>query len=135
MENKAYAAKVRELCREHPEYRADAYFFVADAVRFTVDRARRGGDAPRHVTGRELLDGFRELALGRFGPLTLDVVLDWGLLRSEDVGAVVFRMVEHGLLGANEQDSPEDFADGFDFETAFLSPFDASAPPGRAGSE
>jgi uncharacterized repeat protein (TIGR04138 family) len=126
MKSKSYAAKVRKLALEFRDYRADAYYFIADSVSHTVEQAKRSGGETRHVSGEELLDGFRELALQRFGALALDVLADWGIHRSEDVGVLVFRMVEHGLLGATPDDRLEDFADGFDFRTAFLGPFEVA---------
>ena len=43
----------------------------------------------------------------------------WGIHETEDVGRVVFAMVEHGILTKQDEDRPEDFADLFDFEEAF----------------
>jgi uncharacterized repeat protein (TIGR04138 family) len=71
------------------------------------------------VTGRDLLDGFRDLALDRFGALAREVLRTWGITRTDDVGAVVFNMVEAGLLQKTASDSPEDYRAVFDFETAF----------------
>jgi uncharacterized repeat protein (TIGR04138 family) len=43
----------------------------------------------------------------------------WGLRSTADIGAVVFRMVEFGFLGARSEDSPEDFKNLYDFSAAF----------------
>lgn len=42
----------------------------------------------------------------------------WGITRTGDVGAVVFNMVEAGLLQKTASDSPEDYHEVFDFEAA-----------------
>lgn len=124
----SYEQEIERIVREDPRYRAAAYHFVAESVAYTA--RRRGGqseprDKPRHIRGKELLEGIREFAIDQYGPLALDVLEDWGLRRTEDIGNVVFHLVEHNLLGASEDDSPDDFADGFDFRQAFLRPFAA----------
>ncbi|MFA4945308.1 MAG: Minf_1886 family protein [Lentisphaeria bacterium] len=133
-----FETALRWLAAEHPPFRAEAFRFVSEAVAFTVQRRQAaappaaGGQRPaRHIRGQELLAGFRDLALERFGCLARTVLADWGLNQSEDVGRVVFLLVEHKLLGASDQDSPADFADGFDFDRAFRQPFTPShaAPP------
>ena len=49
------------------------------------------------------------------------VLGQWGLRRSEDVGEVVFRMVEDPEMGWSRRDgdSRDDFAGGGDLTTAF----------------
>jgi len=81
------------------------------------------GDAPRHVTGKELLEGIREYALKQFGPLAMFVLNEWGIHRTEDFGEIVFNMVDAGLLLKTKDDKKEDFANGYDFEEVFKKPF------------
>ncbi|NUN53584.1 MAG: hypothetical protein HUU06_12475, partial [Planctomycetaceae bacterium] len=81
-------------------------------------RATASGAPPSNVTGRDLLEGFRDLALDRFGALAREVLRVWGITRTGDVGAVVFNMVEAGLLQKTASDSPEDYHEVFDFEAA-----------------
>ena len=45
----------------------------------------------------------------------------WGIQRTEDFGAIVFRMVELGLLRTSPQDTEEDFRAIFQFDEAFHS--------------
>jgi len=92
--------------------------------------------AQRHVSGQELLEGLRRFALDQFGPMAKTVFDHWGVRRCEDFGEIVFNMVEKGILGKTDQDSREDFRGGFDFEEAFVKPFQPSArrdtlPTGR----
>ncbi|MGN0845908.1 MAG: Minf_1886 family protein [Kiritimatiellia bacterium] len=81
--------------------------------------------AKGHVTGQELLDYFRDLALDAYGPLAYTVLTEWGVTCCEDVGEIVFNLVNAGLIGKTEQDSPADFLGGFDFKEEFLGPFRA----------
>ena len=102
-----------------PRYTAEAYTFVRAGLDHTVRRLEK----PRHISGQELLDGIREFALSEFGPMAKTVLNGWGIQRTEDVGEIVFNMVETGLLGKTEKDSRADFADGYDFDEAFCKPF------------
>ena len=42
---------------------------------------------------------------------------------SEDIGEVVFNMVDKNLLGSSEEDNIDDFKNGFDFNKEFSKPF------------
>lgn len=111
---------ILDLALKHGQYHPNAYRFTLDAVTHAVRRNR----AYRHVSGAEVLQGARELALARFGPLAKTVLEQWGIDRTEDFGEIVFQMVEQGLLGKTEDDKRSDFARGYDFEEAFVRNFD-----------
>ena len=121
--DKKLQATVAEILKQDPRYHADAYELVADAVSHMAAEMRNSEGGRRHISGQELLEGIRGLALGQYGPLTLDVLTEWGLSKTEDFGEIVFNLVEHKLLGASEEDSRQDFANGYDFHEAFLKPF------------
>jgi len=119
--------------RDH-RYHREAYFFLREALDHTQ---KMTGKPPKknevhHVSGQELLKGIREYALQQFGPMTLTVLDEWGVKCCEDFGEIVFNMVETKLLAKTEQDSREDFRNGYDFHEAFRKPFlpsrDASEP-------
>ncbi len=104
-----------QLQQRNPRFHARSYLFVLQALH-TVIRAL---DEPRHISGRELTEGVRELAIGRYGTLARTVLEHWGIHETEDVGRVVFALVEQGILVRQDSDRPEDFVDLFDFEEAF----------------
>jgi len=104
-------------------YHRDAYLFVKDALDFTQKAVKESREQLRHVSGQELLEGIRGYALIQFGPMTEMVFAEWGVNRCEDFGEIVFNMVEIGLLGKTEEDSREDFRNGYDFHAAFRKPF------------
>jgi uncharacterized repeat protein (TIGR04138 family) len=111
-----FADEVLDRLQErNPRFHARSYIFVLQALHSVIQAL----DAPRHVTGQELAQGVRELALERFGPMARTVLEHWGIHATEDVGGVVFAMVEQGILIKQEGDHPEDFTDVFDFEEAF----------------
>jgi uncharacterized repeat protein (TIGR04138 family) len=78
------------------------------------------------VRGQELLDGLRQFALDQFGPLAKTVLNYWGVQRGEDFGEIVFNLVEVGILGKTDEDSRADFKGGYDFDVAFVKPFQPS---------
>jgi len=108
-------------------YELAAYVFIYEALAYTQQQLGRSDPemdaAKRHVSGPELLEGIREYASKLFGPLAPTVFHRWGLTKTEDFGQIVFNLVKHDLLGKTEGDKPEDFAHGFDFDTAFEQPF------------
>jgi uncharacterized repeat protein (TIGR04138 family) len=92
-------------------YARDAYVFVSESLQFTVQRAGQGG----HVSGRQLCEGLCQYALTQFGRLARAVLEHWGIRRSEDIGEIVFNMVDVGLLRKTDEDRREDFAGVVDF--------------------
>ena len=100
--------KVSALLTKEPRYRSEAYYFVAEAVNFTVDKHLRQG----HVSAAELLDGIREFAVQKFGVVACNVLESWGLHHEIDAGNVVYLLIGAGMLRASDDDSPEDFNTG-----------------------
>ena len=105
MHEAAFVEIVEEICRKDPRFEPEAYVFVKRALDFTIkqlDKDRKG--AERHVTAIELLDGIKSFALQEFGPMTLTVLHEWRITRTDDFGEIVFNMVETGTLGKTEED-------------------------------
>lgn len=124
MKREDFNQAVKKIVETDSTYRENAYHFVAEAVSRTAEKIQEASpSAERHIRGQELLEGIREIALETFGPLTLDVLTEWGITRTEDFGTIVFRMVDKGLLGSSSQDSHADFANGYSFTEAFAQPF------------
>ncbi len=122
------------IVAKDPRYARDAYMFLREALDHTQrmmaktakdasPRQPAKGDAPRHVSGQQLLEGIRDYATQQFGPMTTTVLNEWGIKRCEDFGELVFNMVEKSLLAKTDKDSREDFKGGYDFDTAFRQPF------------
>ena len=124
MNDNQYTKHVEKILTEDKRYSRYAYFFVSDAVAYSTRKvSENSGQERRHISGQQLLEGFKEYALKQFGPLALEVLNNWGLYKTEDIGNIVFNLVEHGLLGAQENDVPDDFSNVYDFRTTFLEPF------------
>ncbi len=110
-----FSQVVEEIVAKDPRYKVEAYDFVMSALNFAQSKF----DKLRHVSGRELLEGIREYGLELFGLMTCTVFENWGVRRTEDFGNIVFNMVDAGLLSKTDEDSIEDFKDGYDFKEAF----------------
>ena len=114
-------AKLRE---QDSKYAPAAYHFIRRALDHSLRKLKRvDADRPAHVTGKELLEGFRDLALAEFGPLAKTVLEDWGITRCAEVGEIVFQLVTMGVLGKNENDKIDDFKELWSFAEAFDIPF------------
>ena len=94
----------------------EAYRFVMRAVRAAFPSPTAVGG---HVTGADVAEAFRQLALAEFGSGALARLAEWRITSCDDIGAIVFRMVELGIFGARPEDKPEDFHGIYDFLTAF----------------
>lgn len=130
MQRQGFEEYARQAAKRDARYDVDAYLFLRDALDFTIAGHPRGlGGRPRHVRGPELLGGFRDLALREFGPLAQTVLETWGIHRCEDVGEMVFHLIEVGAFGKTEEDTREDFAGGYDFDEAFRKPFLPTGKP------
>lgn len=105
-------ARLRE---RHPRFHFCAYAFVLNALELLILVQEKR----RHVTGRELAESARELAIGCYGPLARTVLEHWGIRSTDDMGRIVFALVDVGVLVKREKDRQEEFAGLFDFEQAF----------------
>ncbi|MEP0844408.1 MAG: hypothetical protein HRF43_17045 [Phycisphaerae bacterium] len=73
----------------------------------------------RHVTGQQLCFAIRDVALQRWGLMARAVLARWNITRTEDIGAIVFALVNNGWLQKQPTDSIDDFKDVFSFDEAF----------------
>lgn len=106
---------VDRLRRRYPGYHETAYLFILSALKYTIDRLGE----QRHISGRELAEGCRDLALDRWGLMARQVLEYWGIRSTRDLGEIVFALVDCGVLVKREEDSCEDFHAVYDFEQVF----------------
>ena len=131
MKKASFSEALQDLLRRDTRYAEAAYFFVREALDHTIKQLAKPAEGPaRHVTGRELCEGLRDLALKEFGPMARTVLRHWGLNATADVGNIVFNLVGEGILGKTDQDRQEDFTGVYDFDETFSRPF----RPARAGA-
>jgi uncharacterized repeat protein (TIGR04138 family) len=73
----------------------------------------------RHITGQQLCIGLREYAIQRYGMLAPVVLRHWNVLRTEDFGRIVYRLIDVGLMSRTPDDSLTDFAGVYEFDEVF----------------
>ncbi len=116
---------VELILKEDPRYAPDSYHFIREALDFTTRSLKKPVEGPgRHVTAAELLEGIRQYALKEYGPLAMTVLQTWGIRQCADFGQIVFNLVNKKFLGKTAEDSVSDFDQGYDFASAFRTPFE-----------
>ena len=106
---------IDRLRRRYPGYHETAYLFILSSLHYTIERL---GQA-RHITGPELAEGCRDLAIERWGLMARHVLQYWGIHCTRDLGEIVFALVECGVLVKQDDDSLGDFDVVYDFEEVF----------------
>ncbi len=115
---------VAAILQRDKRFDPHAYFFLKDALDFTLKRIAEGnGGQARHVSGPELVTGLRDLALEQFGPMAATLMSEWGVRQCGDIGDMVFHLIEEQIFGKQESDRPEDFSGNFDLEESLRIPF------------
>lgn len=107
---------LRKIIEKDTRYPVEAYLFVLEALHFTRKRYKK----QKHVSGQELLEGIKELALTRYGSMTKAVFEHWGIRKTMDFGNIVFNMVNEKVLNKTEEDSIDDFKNVYDFNEVFV---------------
>ena len=124
---KDFPETIRTIREQDPRYEEGAYHFIRQALDHTISNIKKSGKQSgskrNHVSGQQLLDGIRTFALEQYGPMAKTLLETWRVTNCEDFGEIVFNLVEHGILGKTEEDSRDDFTEGYTFEEAFSDPF------------
>jgi uncharacterized repeat protein (TIGR04138 family) len=122
--------KLEEIVRRDPRFAYEAYEFVFASLAHTqqlLDRVPPSEgtrpDQDYHVSGRELVNGIRDLALREFGFMARTVFRMWGIDRTADFGDIVFNLIEAGLMSKTAQDDRRHFQDVFDLDEALVHQF------------
>src|SRR3954452_25049180 len=124
MQKIGFAEALDSIVASDPRYQREAYVFLRDSLDFTTKQQKNAkGTTVRHVSGPELLDGVRQYALREFGPMVMTVFDNWGIRSTEDIGHMVFNLINAGIFGKTDEDSIEDFKNIYDFDEAFAKPF------------
>jgi uncharacterized repeat protein (TIGR04138 family) len=124
MQAMQFEQSVVSILKRDKRFDPHAYFFLKDALDFTLKRiAESNGGQARHVSGPELLAGYRDFALEQFGPMASTLMEEWSIRKCQDVGDMVFHLIEEQVFGKQESDRKEDFSEVFDFQESLIAPF------------
>jgi uncharacterized repeat protein (TIGR04138 family) len=136
-----------QIVEKEKRFSLDAYLFVREALAFAADSleleccadqvcdlhaeyAMERGDGEtgdgkqRHVTGQQLCEGIRQYALSQFGYMSKTVLNNWGVRSTSDIGSIVYKMINAGIMKKSSKDRRAHFDDVFDFDEAFEQNFD-----------
>jgi len=134
-----------QLLQRDPRYKLDAYLFVLEALSFAQESLGLGAEPPledlepvrgdaaprtrsgrprrkpaeRHLTGQELCEAARHYAIQQYGYLARTVLAAWGVRTTDDLGEIVFNMIDIGQMRKTRKDKREDFHGVYDFDEAF----------------
>jgi uncharacterized repeat protein (TIGR04138 family) len=122
---------LRKLALKDGRFAPEAFQFLFESLEHAVRLAGRSDaeGSARHVSGQELLAGMRAYAMEIFGPLAAQVWRSWGVRTTLDWGRIVFLLVDNGMLNRQDNDTIDDFKDGFDFDRAFVDGYKVELPP------
>jgi uncharacterized repeat protein (TIGR04138 family) len=127
--------KLEDVVRRDPRYAYEAYEFTFAALAHTqkllgkvpppeptepAGEGHSGSEPSYHVSGRQLLEGVRDLALEQFGLMARTVFRLWGINRTDDFGEIVFNLVEAGLMSKTSEDDRADFRAIYDLDEALV---------------
>ena len=128
MQKLDFAEAVAVLTESDTSYHADAYFFLREGLDHAVKLRKRKHGESGHVSGQQLCEGIRQLALKAFGPMVPTVFEYWGIRKTDDIGEMVWKLIDLGVFGRTENDSREDFKNVYSFREAFVQPYLPGTP-------
>ena len=108
-------AAFQRIGRQDGRYHERGYLFVLAALEYAQVKL----PARRHLSGAELSWACRDLAREQFGLLAPTVLAHWGITSTEDLGRIVFALIDVGLLASQPTDKLEDFERVYDFAEEF----------------
>jgi len=116
---------LEEIAAEDGRYDAEALKFVYEGLGATIQKIKEAADQdqPHHISGDELASGLAKLAIEKWGRLSRMVLNHWGVRTTRDLGEIVYLMIRHQWMTAQETDRIEDFDDVYDFQQVFEKQF------------
>lgn len=118
-------AGIMAICAADGRFKPAAYRFVMfEGIEYTTKEYLKLTDKTRrHLTGREVCEGLRQLALQQFGFMALDVWRSWGINQTRDWGTIVFNLCARELLSRTDEDKIEDFENVYNLEAGLKQAF------------
>ena len=113
---KTAAERFKELRQKYKDYTNESYEFAYDVLESTLKKLKRN---TKHLTPRELLEGYRIHSINEFGCLAKTVLDRMGLRETKDIGNIVFQLIEFDLMEKQERDKREEFNNVYDFDVVF----------------
>ncbi len=117
---------IKDIVQRDPRFAYEAYEFIFDALNHSQhllgysanDNNSEGNCHRQHVTGAQLLYGLCDYARQEFGLLAKVVFHHWGIYRTDDIGEIVYNLIDVGMLSKTNEDHKSDFHDLFNLDRA-----------------
>lgn len=126
--------ELQQIAETDGRYSVEALIFVFQSLDYLLSKIKNH----RHVSGVELSLAVKEFAQRCFGLMARTVLEQWGIKCTDDIGHIVYLLIDHGWMKRTDDDSLEDFFDVYDFDEAFdksyaipEKPFLKQKPPKR----
>ena len=115
-----------ELLKRDRRFKMESYRFINEALVYAQNVLKLGRSAPsesnsavepvedRHVSGQDLSRAVKEFALIQYGYMARPVLHELGINRTDDIGRVVYNLIEIGFMKKTADDRIEDFENVFD---------------------
>lgn len=132
MNSNRFHATIDSIRKKDSRFSPKAYSFLLKALdhtsnKKTPSRQSKVKQQPvSHVSCHDLLEGFTEYALEKFGPMAITVLEEWGILNSYHVGEIVFQLIDARILGKQPSDSLDDFKNHLDLQQVLTAPYTPS---------
>ena len=132
-----------ELIKRDKRYKAEAYTFVFEVLEYAQQVLKLGKEAvsepqpnreveqdaesngedekgSRHLTGQELCQAASDYARLQYGLLAKAVLNSIGIFITDDIGEIVYNLIEIGQMRKTPTDSKEDFKNVFDIDASLV---------------
>ncbi len=119
--------RIRKVA-EQTRFPAEALYFAINS--FSQTHAMSTG--PLHIDAAEFCWKFHDQAIANFGSSARNQLGSWGITSTNDIGLIVFGLIDEGLMLQNENDELADFDHVFLFEHEFKA---FRSPPGARLSQ
>lgn len=100
-------------------YSHDAVFHVCQAINHATTCIHGERKPDGHVTAKEICKAVCELAEANYGYQAYDELTQLRLLRGEDVGSIVYALIDGGLATQRDSDRIDDF-NGIDMKSLLM---------------
>ena len=112
--------KLEEIAKENGRFSPQAIKFVYEGLGYTTKKIINERE---HITGQDLCEGLRKLAIEKWGRLAMLVLNVWGIKTTGDFGEIVYILIKHKWMSAQPTDTIKDFDNVYDFKTVFKDQF------------
>ena len=115
-----------ELLKRDKRYKMESYRFINEALIYAQNVLKLGKETKpetpaeiepvdeKHVTGQDLSRAVKEYALQQYGLMARSVLNELGIKKTDDIGRIVYNLIEIGLMKKTDEDKIEDFYNVFD---------------------